>query len=125
MYHGLKARVLVTVLMLALALKPCLGLLVHDAGTKLPQDIAAVELVASVAKATDSSKPCKRKCLASRPEEVVLAALSPLVKASGQPGLLAPHAVVHPRTFQVPVPASSTQQIDARKRLALLNRLLL
>jgi hypothetical protein len=125
MFRGSLARVFATVLMLALVLKPCFGLLTQDsfaaASIDLPRAAASAQLTGDDA----SSDTCKRKCLVSRHEEAVAVALLSLAKASGQPGLLAPQAIAWPISADVPKPVAATLHIEPRKRLALLSRLLL
>lgn len=125
MLRGSLARVFATVLMLALVLKPCFGLLTQDsfaaASIDLPRAAASVLLTGDDA----SSDTCQRKCLVSRHEEAVAVALLSLKKATGQPGLLAPQAVAWPISANMLKPVVAARHIEPRKRLALLGRLLL
>jgi hypothetical protein len=125
MLRGSLAKVFATVLMLALVLKPCFGLLTQEsvaaASTDLPRAAVSAELTGD----DSSSDSCKRKCLVSRHEEAVGVALLSLTKASGQPELLAPQAIAWPIAAHVPKPVVAALDIEPRKRLALLSRLLL
>lgn len=125
MYRGSLAKVFATVLMLALVLKPCLGLLTQESVAVESVDLSHAAASAVLTGEDASSTACKRKCLVSRHEEAVAGALLTLAKASGQPGLVAPQALAWPFSLHVPGPASAAQHIGPRKRLALLSRLLL
>jgi hypothetical protein len=125
MYHQGLAKLLAAVLMLALVVKPCIGLLSQGAGAVNATGVVQAGPTAALSKAEDKSGVCKSKCLVSRQEEVVVGTLVSLAKASGQPGLMTPLALAWPHSLQLAGPVNTEQHIETRKRLAMLSRLLL
>ena len=118
----LTSRVLAMALMMALLVKPCLGLIAD--WTVDRADVPASRIVAAT-EAGQAPAPCKRICLSGRVEEVHAIARPVKVTLAGSPATALRHR--EPGQFipasASPLPKAATP--DVRERLALLSRLLL
>ena len=122
MFGNLKLRLLAMALMMALLVKPCLGLVTD--WTFAPAD-APVSITVALDQAGETPAPCERICLNGRVEE--FHAIAGPVKATlaGGPAAAAPRRSIV-RVAQAP-PAALREgaRPDVRQRLALLSRFLL
>lgn len=122
MYRYLTARICAAVLVFALVVKPCIGLL------KGPQAIAFEAVVAEQVLPDiegEGKQACKKVCLAARLEDSKAKLPASINKATGLRGLLPGRADEWLAPDAELPPVEPVKLFIARKRLALLSRLLL
>ena len=122
MFNNPASRILALALMMALLVKPCLGLITDwtaDRAERPARSTIALD------QAGEAPAPCKRICLNGRVEEVHAIARPVKAMLAGGPA----SAELRSDFWQLaPEPVAPTQRItasDVRTRLALLSRFLL